>query len=388
MTHANGNRPAITMASSATTSTLIPPALHTLPVQGGAIAASQWSNAGTTQTVYIDANSHIQQLSSKDGRTWQQTDLTQLTHSAVSNGKALTSYSWDKGDSQQVAFIDTLGHVHVLWAGEDGHWQVLDITQQAHAPLANGVILVNYEAASDGSQHIVYIDQQKHIQDLASIDGITWQATDITKLTHAALADGTTLSAFVWSKDESNHIVYVDTAKHLQELSSSPDGNWQADDLTQQYGAPLSNGHVVVAYEWRVTGSIIIDYIDNQKNIQELSRSLATVWAVSNLTNLSNRPPASGQSLAGYDWEQGDLRVLIYVDENKHLQELSLPPYDRWQGTDLTLQAVTSLVSDSGLVGFGWSLQGTKEVVFVDVNQHVHELTGFSNGKWQSADWQ
>ncbi|GHO84880.1 hypothetical protein [Dictyobacter formicarum] len=387
--HASGNKPALTVQASprARAQILAAPTLQLLPVQGGAVAASQQISSGSTQTVYIDENSHIQQLSSKNGISWQQNDLTLATHSAISNGKALTNYSWDQGDRQQVAFIDVLGHIHILWAGADEHWQVLDVTQRAHAPLANGVTLVGYTAVADGSQHIVYIDQQKHIQLLTSTDGVQWQTTDITKSTRAPLANGIALSAFTWSKDGSNHIAYIDKNQHLQELSSTADGKWQDSDLTQYYGAPLANGNVIVAYEWRIAGSIHIDYIDSHNNIQELSKSTSTIWAVSNLTTLTNRPLAAGKSLSAYDWVQGNMRVLVYVDENKHIQELALPPFDRWQSNDLTQQAVTPLASDSGLVGIGWSSTGTKQVVFVDVNKRIHELTGFPGGKWKSSSW-
>ncbi|GLV60158.1 hypothetical protein KDH_69800 [Dictyobacter sp. S3.2.2.5] len=384
---AGGSKPALTTHATTTTRArvLTAPALQLLPVQGGAVAASQKLGDGSMQTVYLDTNSHVQQLSSKDGISWQQNDLTLATRAAVSNGKALTTYSWNQADRQQIAFIDVLGHIHVLWSGADDHWQVLDVTQRAQAPLADGVILVGYTALADGSQHIVYIDQQKHIQMLSSTDGLQWQTTDLTKSTDAPLSNGIALSAFSWSKDDSEHITYVDKSRHVQELYSTAAGKWQDSDLTQSAGAPLANGNVVVAYEWHIAGSIHIDYIDGRHNIQELSRTAVNAWSVSDLTTVTNRPLAAGKSLSAYDWVQGNMRVVVYVDENKHVQELALPPFDRWQGNDLTQQAVIPLASDSGLVGMDWS--GTKQVVFVDATNRVHELTGFPGGRWKMSNW-
>ncbi|GCE06815.1 hypothetical protein KDAU_41440 [Dictyobacter aurantiacus] len=386
---AGGSKPALTPhpTMSARARIFAAPTLQLLPVQGGAVATSQTLSDGSMQTVYLDTNSHVQQLSSKDGISWQQNDLTLATRAAVSNGKALTTYSWGQTDRQQVAFIDVLGHIHVLSSGANDHWQVLDVTQRAQAPLADGVILVSYTTLTDSSQHIVYIDQQKHIQMLSSTDGVQWQTADLTKATDAPLSNGIALSAFSWSKDGSEHIAYVDQSRHVQELYSTASGKWRDSDLTQSAGAPLANGNVIVAYEWRIAGSIHIDYIDVRNNIQELSRTALNAWFVSDLTTVTNRPLAAGKSLAAYDWVQGNMRVVVYVDESKHVQELALPPFDRWQGNDLTQQAVIPLASDSGLAGMDWSVTGTKQVVFVDATNRVHELTGFPGGRWKLSNW-
>ncbi|WP_162005095.1 hypothetical protein [Dictyobacter vulcani] len=387
MTHASGNRPTIVSPRSSVSSTPVLASIPTLPVEHGAIASSQWIQDGSIETVYIDAAGHIQQLATKDGTNWRQTDLTRATGAAIANGEILTSYSWEKGSSWQIAYIDVLGHIHLLWSGDNSHWQVLDLTQRAGAPLSDGKSLLSYVWSVNDSQHIVYLDQQKHIQELVSVDGIAWQATDLTRLTNAPTPAGNAVSAFYWSKDQSQHIAYVAANKHVMELNSTGDGSWRGYDLTQLYGAPLANGNVIVGYEWQVTGTLLINYIDDKQHIQELLSTTSNAWEQRDLTTLTNRPLASGNSLAAYDWQQGNKRVIIYVDENKHIQELSLPPGERWQGIDLTQQASAPLASDTGLVGYDWLSQGNKVVVFVDTNHFVQSIIGTKNGNWRGADW-
>ncbi|GCE26465.1 hypothetical protein KDA_19490 [Dictyobacter alpinus] len=383
MTHANGNKPAIVAQVSTPTIASV----QTLPVKNGAITSAPWSQDDSIETAYIDATGHIQQLKSIDGLNWHQLDITQTTGAAVANGNVLASYSWDKGSSQQIAYIDVLGHIHLLWIGEDGHWQVVDITQRANAPLANGKSLVGYQWLVDDSQHVVYIDQQKHIQEIVSTDGVEWQAIDLTKLTNTATPASDAISAFTWSKDQSRHVAYVAANKHVMELNYVSGGSWQGHDLTRLYGAPLSNGNTIVGSEWRTTGTLLIDYIDENKHIQELLSTTSNVWNLRDLTTLASRPLASGNSLAAYDWPQGNLRIVVYVDENKHIQELSLPPYDRWQGTDITQSAGASLASDTGVIGYDWFARGSKTVVFVDSNNQVQSIIGLVGGKWKMVNW-
>ncbi|GCF11727.1 hypothetical protein [Dictyobacter arantiisoli] len=364
------------------------PAPKLLPVQGNATSANQWLANGSLFTVYLDTNKHVQLLSSSDGQNWQQKDLTRETGSAQTNGRVVTSYSWDKGNTQQVAYIDVLGHIHLLRAGIDNHWSVLDVTQITHAPLANGAVLKGFDWLATGSQQLVYIDRVGHIQQLSSLDGNSWQDTDVTSLTHAPPANGIALTAFPWTKTERQQIAYIDTHQHILELSSDTDGHWSSIDLTLIGGAPLANGNVLTGYEWRITGQKYIEYIDTQKHIQELmSQSLGT-WTVSNVTNRTNRPLPDGRDLAAFDWIQGGSRVILFVDANHHMQELAQAPQNNWNAIDLTqISSAPLAANDAGLVGYIWSTHGIQMVVFVDSTNHLDAIFSSTSGIWQHANW-
>ena len=362
-------------------------AVKTLAVQGDAIAGSQGYTNSAQQTAYIDTQMHIQLLSSVDGQTWQQTDLTRLTGAPVTNGSVLTSYSWTKGGRQQIAYIDAFGHVHLLSSGVDGHWQVLDVTQLAAAPLAGGKTLFGYDWQQTGSQQIVFVDRSQHIQELESVDGTSWHVTDVTNLTHTAPSNGTALAGFIWTRAGEEHLVYIDDLRHVVDLFTTPGGSWQSIDLSTTDKAPLANGNVIVGYEWRINGTAYIDYIDGSNHIQELSSSLQAKWTLSDLTAVTNGPVANGKALAGYDWIQGGSRIILYIDTNKHIQELSQLPQENWVGADLTQLTASPLVDDAGLLGYTWSVHGSQQVAFVDATHHVEELSYIANGIWRKVNW-
>jgi hypothetical protein len=370
-----------------TTPGKLTPAAKTLPVQGSLITSAQGYTNSTQQTVYVDPQRHIQLLSSPDGQSWQQADLTQLTVAPLANGTGLTSYHWDKGGKQQIAYVDALGHIHLMSSGANGHWQVLDLTQRASAPLSDGVTLVGYQWSQTGSQQIIFLDQAQHIEELESTDGTNWHVTDITALTHTVIPNGLALTAFIWTRADEEQIVYVDANRHVMDLSTTPNGNWQSIDLTQTYHAPLSNGNVIVGYEWSINGTMQIDYIASNNHIQELSDSLQGKWTLSDVTATTNSPVTNGLALAGDDWIQGGERVLFYVDVNKHIQELSQLPQENWNEADLTQLTSSPVANGAGLLGYAWSINGSQQVVYVDATHHLAALSDIANSSWRKVNW-
>lgn len=371
----------------ATTLVTSTPISKTLSVQGSLIAASQGYTDGIQQTAYVDTQQHIQLLSSTNGQTWQQTDLTRLTAAPVANGTGLTSYHWDKGGKQQIAYLDASGHIHLMSSGSEGQWQVIDLTQRASAPLSGGTTLIGYQWRQTGSQQILFLDQAQHIQELVCTDGTNWHATDITDITSTVVPNGSALAAFIWTQTEEEQIVYVDANRHVIDLSTTAAGNWQSIDLSKTYHAPLANGNVIAGYEWSVDGSMHIDYIDNRNHIQEVSDSLQGQWTLSDVTATTNSPVTNGQALAGFDWIQGGARILLYIDNNKHIQELSQLPQENWNGVDLTHLTSSALANGVGLIGYTWAVNGSQQVVFVDAAQHLVALSDIANGTWRKVNW-
>ena len=382
---------------SSTVTTIKPPAVaipaaptpisKNLSVQGSLLASSQGYTDSAQQMVYVDIQRHIQLLSSVDGQTWQQTDLTRLTAAPVANGTGLTSYHWDKGDKQQIAYLDASGHIHLMSSGAAGQWQVIDLTQRASAPLSGGTTLIGYQWTQTGSQQILFLDQAQHIQELVCTDGTNWHVTDITDITNTVVPNGSALAAFIWTQTEEAQIVYVDTNKHVMDLSTAATGNWQSIDLAKTYHAPLANGNVITGYEWSVDGSMHIDYIDSRNHIQELSDSLQGQWTLSDVTATTNSPVTNGQALVGFDWIQGGARILLYIDSNRHIQELSQLPQENWNGIDLTHLTSSSLANGAGLIGYTWAINGSQQVVFVDAAQHLVALSDIANGTWRKVNW-
>ncbi len=256
----------------------------TAPFANGTVLAGyQWIHDGTKHALYVDVNNHIQELYTGDQQTWHITDLTKGAGAAVSNGRAVAGFDWQRGNSEQVVYIDAKGHVQEIFASTDDQWDVMDLTRKAQAPLANGRALSGYEWLAAGSKQVVYVDQSNHIQELTSSDGNNWRVSDLTVLTKAPLANGNVVVGYGWTSLGSMQIDYIDINQHVQELSFSG-GSWNHVDLHSLVGAPLARGNVLVGYEWRQTGAKQIAYLDTNNHIQLLSSVKVGNWNLTDLT--------------------------------------------------------------------------------------------------------
>ncbi|BCL78254.1 hypothetical protein ccbrp13_07190 [Ktedonobacteria bacterium brp13] len=111
-------------------------------------------------------------------------------------------------------------------------------------------------------------------------------------------------------------------------------------------------------------------------------------WTLSNLTLLGNQQPAGGSGLASFDWPQGDQRLVIFTDKNNHLQELSQQPLVQWKAIDLTVTMRPPASSKGALVGFTWTQQGSQQIIYLDTQGRLRELSQAFNGHWKIANWQ
>jgi len=91
-------------------------------------------------------------------------------------------------------------------------------------------------------------------------------------------------------------------------------------------------------------------------------------------------------NLHGYDWPQGGTKQIAYVDGQNHVMELLLGYGDPWQSADLTALTGAPLASCSALAGYAWSAGGTKQVVYSDQQSHIIELFVARESQWQWVD--
>jgi hypothetical protein len=91
-------------------------------------------------------------------------------------------------------------------------------------------------------------------------------------------------------------------------------------------------------------------------------------------------------NLYGYDWPQGGTKQVIYVDRQQHLKELVVGLASPWQVADLTALTGAPLASGSALTGYVWSAGGTKQAAYVDERGHVIELFVAAGAPWKWVD--
>ncbi|MBA2680892.1 MAG: hypothetical protein H0U76_21160 [Ktedonobacteraceae bacterium] len=253
------------------------------------------------------------------------------------------------------------------------------------APRANGNILAGYQWIQNNTKHALYIDANNHIQDLASSDSQTWQITDLTKRSGAALANGRTLTGFEWQHGNSAQVVYIDAKKHIQQLYTSGNGQWDVLDLTRKAQAPLADGTALTGYEWAQGGSKQIDYVDPLGHIQELASSDGITWTVSDLTALTKSSPSNKNALSSYQWSRLGSKHVDYIDIDQHVQELSFTG-GSWHSSDLNALVGAPRANGKTLTSYQWIQSGSRQITYLDTNNHVQLLSSVNPGNWSLAD--
>lgn len=304
----------------------------------------------------------------------------------------LCGFDWPAGRSKQVAYLGERNHILEMFVKEGGSWQEHDLTAKTNAPTASDKSpLVGYSWTAGNTKQIVYMDRNRHIQELYTGIHTQWECTDLTALTHAPLVDSTAICGFEWTAGNTKQVAYVDHNYHIQEMHVGPGGHWQIADLTALTGAPLAEGTHIVGYDWPTGGCKQVAYIDNQGHIIELCIGLGGQWQCTDITQLTNAPLADhgnlGPSLTAFAWEAGKSKQIIYQDCNEHLMEMHVTVGGQWQLTDLTMTAQAPLANSiGGIAGYDWPAGRSKQVIYVDSNYHVQELYVSENDYWRCAD--
>ncbi len=251
------------------------------------------------------------------------------------------------------------------------------------APASNGRVLAGYQWIHGDTKNELYIDAHNHIQEL--VTGNERQITDLTRRSGAAIANGRTLSGFEWQCGNSEQVVYIDAKQHVQQLYASSEGQWDVLDLTRKAQAPLASGTAVAGYDWTQNGSKQVVYIDQRGHIQELASSDNVNWHASDLTALTKAPQANGNVLTAYQWDRQGSKQVDYIDINQHVQELSFTE-GSWHVSDLNSLVGAPLASGKTLVSYEWRQTGTSQIGYLDTNNHVQLLSSMNAGNWSLVD--
>src|SRR5216683_1936609 len=238
----------------------------------------------------------------------------------------ITAYEWPLNGTTHIAYETGDNHIHEMAAGQDGRWRDDDITRVAGGPELEDAILTGY------------IWPDGHIHELST--GVTgmWRYTDLTQVTGSPLAEGETLAAYAWETRRSRQVVYSSGDGHIHELMLEVGGTWSHTDLTDFAGAPLADGSSLVGFAWEGGGTKQVIYTGNNGNIYELVAGPDNMWRYADLTSLTSSPLVDGTALAGYAWETGETKLIVYVGSDRHVHELMMDANGKgkWQHTDLT----------------------------------------------------
>jgi hypothetical protein len=356
------------------------------------ISAYEWPLNGTAHIAYQTNDNHIREVVGEPGGRWRDIDVTRGAGGPALESAIMSGYAWTAGRTRQIAYVspmDTNGHVHELVQLQDRPWSYEDLMRQpTGAPASDGLTLIGYDWKTGETKQVVYTALDGHIHELSAGRVGMWQHTNLTQVTASPPAEGSLLSAFGWEAGRSKHVIYMSGDGHIHELMLVAGGSWSHTDLTEQGGAPLANGAALVGYGWERGGTRQVAYTGDDGDLYELVADVDNVWSFVDLMSLTSAPLPYGTALAGFGWETGGTKQVVYVAENNHVQQLETDGSGAWTHSDMMQLLHAPEASSSIILGYEWSTQFAKNIVYLDTreNPHLHSLLLKHGGRWEYDD--
>jgi hypothetical protein len=318
---------------------------------------------------YVATNQHIYQYW-WTGDAWTSQDQTSVTGGHLAAvGSALTSFSITDGD--HIVYVDTSQHIHQLYYGSSG-WGDQDLTAYSGTSqlAASGTALTNF-VKSDGS-HIWYLDTNRHLNQLWYTGTYGWVNQDITAGTGNHLAAvGSALTSF--SIADGDHIVYVDASQHIHQLYYGSYG-WGDQDLTVNAGTSTLAASGTALTSFVKSDGEHIWYLDTNRHLNQLWYTSSYGWVNQDITAAAGATLAvTGSALTSFSISDGD--HIVYLDSSNHVHQLY---YNNsgygWGDQDLTALSATSRVAASGTALTSFVDIWGEHIFFVDSSQNMDEL--------------
>jgi hypothetical protein len=357
----------------------------------GNIAGFEWSLNGTAHVIYAVGDNHIHEMVVGQDRIWRDFDVTRAAGGPELESPVITGYGSPDGRTMHIDYtspVNSKGHIYELTMDQNGTWSNRDLMKQvADAPASDGTVLVGYTWKTGRARQVVYLSADSHIHELAvGVDG-TWSHSDLTQLTGAPIIEDTALTAYAWEARGTKEIFYRSADSHVHELMMEVGGPWRHSDLTNLTGVPLVQGPTLAGYAWEMRGTKQAVFVGSDDDIYELVARADDRWWYTDLTELAEAPLASGSALTGFAWETGEAKQVVYVGSDYHVHEL-VDAGDPRIHTDLTHRLRAPDASDEIIVGYEWSSQFAKHIIFLDKreNPHIHALMLEHGGSWQHRD--
>jgi hypothetical protein len=104
--------------------------------------------------------------------SWHHNDLTVAASAPLPGAvSGLSAYAFEDQDTQHIIYVGRDFHINELWWDSNG-WHHNDLTAATGAPLpAVDSITSAYAFEDQGTQHVIYVGQDDHINEL-------WWAAD------------------------------------------------------------------------------------------------------------------------------------------------------------------------------------------------------------------
>jgi hypothetical protein len=160
----------------------------------------------------------------------------------------------------------------------------------------------------------------------------------VTAQINAPGADGRALAACAWEKGKTRQIIYTNNRGNLFDLVAGTDDQWQSADVLRRCSAPLADGSALAAYAWETDSTRQIVYVGNDRHVHEISIGLDQTCNHVDLTRIKNACDASNEVIVGYEWSAQFAKHVIFLDtrENPAIHAFTRKHGELWMHLDLT----------------------------------------------------
>jgi hypothetical protein len=326
---------------------------------GSGVVASNNDHYGEPEEFYLTTTStgatHVEQLFTGQNTPY---DLSVLSSTPASALPAPTStlYAFGNGcaDTDNVAYVGTDQHIHVLTWSPNHPWKEQDLTSMGGGGKVEGNVIGGH--TTPASNEIFYVEPNGHIVALWSWLGCGgypafngWHNSEITgNVPGAALAiNGGALTLLYDYPISRDALFYIDRSHNVQVLLRTwgypTNGPWQAINLTAVSGSATAGSGSALAIRTEAVGDSVgaevLAYFDATGSIWSIinvqEQDIADSWFGGGGGGLS--PPAAVGSplwsdvndlsctFVGCEW--GDFaEEMYYITTDKHVQRVSNIP--------------------------------------------------------------
>jgi hypothetical protein len=328
---------------------------------------------------------------------WHHNDLTERAAAQAfpALATAIAGYSTPWNEQQHVNYFDAQGNIHELYYS-NGHWLHNDLFQRVVPPFqgfpGDLLGLSSFATTWDNRQHIAYIDTAGHIN-LLYYNG-KWQHADLLDYFTISGDPGVLelpaqnglIAAFGTPWNEAQHIFYV-AAGFIRELFYT--GHWYVTDLAKKFGAQIISIINTHGYATPWNNSMHVILLGANGQIRHLYYS--DHWDERDLRAADKEsreqfPSALHCHITTWNNQQH----VIFFDANRHVNRLYFVDGIGWLHEDLTTLAtaanggvaigVPRYINNSPLLNSAVTSHSTPW----NTQQHVNYIDplGFINELW------
>jgi hypothetical protein len=305
------------------------------------------------------------------------------------------AFAWEAVATKQYVIAYGQHLYEFLWrkAATGAKWSVADLMQVAKAPTQEPHISAGYEWPQGNAKQAMYFpfvsaeSEDYEIHELSVVKGGAWKHADLTALT-GAVAALIPPAGYGWQPGGTKQIAYLAPGGHVEELWTAQ-GPWKRADLTALAGAPAvtdKSNFAITGYEWPAVGTKQVSF-SKDGHVHELYVAKGKPWRHADLTVVAGAPAnvGWGSPLKGFAWKAAGSKQVLYVGADKHIHELWVGVGGAWRHADLTalVGAPVAAATSFPIAAFAWDAAGTKVAAYQGNDGDLHELSVAKGGKWQ-----